>query len=153
MMSILKTLGMIFAAALLIVLCSGLHAAIAASTTVYTVPTGSTSLETIACNSGTSPCTISNTSAAVLNANAARMQCLIQNINTVDLYCNQGTGTASSTSMHFVLKAASAANKGDGGTYSCTQGPAIWRGAITCIASGAEASPNVNASAASAAGF
>lgn len=123
----------------------------AASTTAFTVPTGSTSLETIACNAGVSPCAIGATSTTVLNANAGRIQCLIQNVGTTDFYCIQGTGTVTTSNMHFILKAASAANKGDGGSFSCSQGPAIWRGVIVCL--GSAASGTLTASGATAAGF
>jgi hypothetical protein len=117
---------------------------------VYTVTTGSTTLETIACNGGVSPCTIGTTSTTVLNANPARADCLIQNVNTTDFYCIKGTGTASTTNMQFILAAATAANKA-GGSYSCNQGPVVWRGAVVCA--GSAASGTLNASGTLAAGF
>lgn len=151
MKTIAKWMGLAFVVALfLATLTSRLQAAGAASA-VYVVPTGATTAETIACNAGVSPCTIGTTSTTVLNSNANRMQCLLQNANTPDFYCIQGTGTASSTNMHFVLKGASAANKGDGGTFTCNQGPALWRGPIVCVASGAGGT--LNASGANAAGY
>lgn len=118
------------------------------------VPSGMTTMETIACNSGASPCAVT-ISAAILSPNAARAQCLLQNVDVGDYDCVQGAtvagaGTASVTNMHFILKAASAANKGDGGTYTCNQGPATFRGAIVCVCSG---TCHINASASSAAGF
>jgi hypothetical protein len=113
--------------------------------------TGATTLETIACNSGVSPCTIGASSTTVLNANSSRVQCLLQNANITDFYCIQGAGTASTSNMHFILKAASAANKGDGGVYSCNQGPALWRGTIVCVGSGSGGT--LLASSASSAGY
>lgn len=137
----MKVLGWIFLGVLLT----------AAGTTV--VPSGATTMETIACNSGASPCA-TTTSAAILNPAANRAQCLLQNVDVGDYLCVQGAtvalaGTASSTNMHFVLKAASAANKGDGGSYTCSQGPATFRGAIVCTCTG---TCHITASAALAAG-
>jgi hypothetical protein len=119
------------------------------SRVVYTVGTGANALEAMAC--GTSPCTIGAASTTVMNTNANRSQCLLQNVGLTTFSCLHGAGTASTTNMHFVLKPASVANAGDGGTYSCTQGPVIWRGPVQCISSAGGGS--LNASAASAAGF
>jgi hypothetical protein len=155
MKNLTRTMSLIFVGVLLAISAGGvlqLHSALAAPPSL-TVPTGSTTLETIPCNAGVSPCTVSNVDVTVLNANSSRMQCLLQNINTTDLYCLQGTTAASVTAQHFTLKAASAANKGDGGTFSCNSGPAIWRGALHCVGSGVLAAPSLNVSGASAAGF
>jgi hypothetical protein len=104
----------------------------------YTVATSSTT-ETIACNSGVSPCSV-NTATTVLNANTSRKSCLIQNINTADMYCKRATAggnAASVTNMDFMLKGASGANKGDGGAYNCDTNGAVWTGAINCTGSAA----------------
>lgn len=111
----------------------------------YTVNTGTSVVETIACNAGVSPCTIGAVSTTVLNANPVRHECLLQNANTTDFYCLKGAGTASTANMSFILKAATAANKGDGGTYSCNSGPVLWTGVIICISSAAGGTLNVTA--------
>ena len=92
-------------------------------------------LETIACNSGLSPCTFNGASnTTILNANANRHECLLQNVGTGDVVCIKGpTGFAITTAnMHFVLKAATSIDAGDGGTYSCNSGPVVWSGTISC---------------------
>jgi hypothetical protein len=111
----------------------------------FVINTGSNAKETIACNAGTSPCTIGASSTTVLNANSVRHECLLQNVGTTDFYCLKGTGTASTANMNFVLKAASGANKGDGGSYSCNTGPVVWTGIIACISSGAGGILNASA--------
>jgi hypothetical protein len=113
---------------------------------VSIVDTGNVyALETIACNSGVSPCTIGASSTVVLNVAPRRRECLVQNIGIQDFYCLRGAGTASTANMHFILKAASGANKGDGGSYSCNQGPLVWGGSLTCIAASAGGSLTVSA--------
>lgn len=140
MITMTKWLGGIFLAVVMILALAAIGKSAAAATS-FVAPTGATTMETITCNSGVSPCAI-NASATILSPNPNRSQCLLQNVDTSDYYCVQAVtvaaaGTASTTNMHFILKAASAANKGDGGTFSCTQGPAIFRGAIVCAGSGA----------------
>src|SRR5260370_28070137 len=106
----------------------------------YVTGLGATVQETIACNSGVSPCISGTTSTTVLNATVTvlnagnRKECLLQNVGTTDFYCLKGAGTASTTSMHFILNAASAANKA-GSSYSCNQGLSVWSGAIQCVSS------------------
>lgn len=101
----------------------------------YIVNTGQTVLETIACNTGTSPCTIGGTSTTVLSKNVNRHECLLQNVGTTIFYCLKGTGTASTTNFLFALKAGTAANDGTGGSYSCNQGAVVWSGPIVCVGS------------------
>lgn len=96
--------------------------------------------EAIACNSGTSPCTIPASSTAVLSANASRHGCLLQNVGLVDLYCNTQGGTASSTGLHIILGKASAALGGDGGMYRCDDAGGVNPSAIACIGQAAGAS-------------
>lgn len=84
---------------------------------------------------GASPCTVQATSTVILAANSMRGQCLLQNTSTAVFYCNHGTSTATASRYDFILKAASGATVGDGGTYSCAQAPGIWRGALTCLPS------------------
>jgi hypothetical protein len=98
----------------------------------YTVNSGTNVLEPIACGAGVSPCAI-GASAAVLNARPTRHECLLQNVGTIDLYCRKGAGVVTTASYHFVLKAASAANRGDGGVYGCNAGPVVWTGPIACL--------------------
>ena len=98
----------------------------------YVVNTGSNALEAIACGGGVSPCAV-GASAAVLNANPARHECLLQNVGTIDLYCRKGAGAVTTGNYHFVIKAASAANRGDGGVYGCNAGAVVWTGPIVCL--------------------
>lgn len=104
---------------------------------VSVVNTTTTVVQAIACNAGVSPCTIGATPTVVLNANVNRHECLIQNVGLTDFYCLKGAGTVSTANMSFVIKAASGANKGDGGVYACNQGPVVWGGVISCLSSGA----------------
>lgn len=142
-----RTIKGIFSALLLVAAGLGVMASLAAGTAFaqqhvvvdrgYIVNTSSVNLETIACNAGVSPCTIGASSTTVFNSTPSRHECLIQNVGTTDFYCLKGVGTVSTTNMHFVLKAASAANKGDGGLYSCNAGPVVFTGVISCISSAA----------------
>lgn len=103
---------------------------------VSVVNTTTSTAEPIACNAGVSPCTIGASPTTVLNKNVNRHECLIQNVGLTDFYCLKGAGTVSLTNMHFVIRAASGTNKGDGGSYSCNQGPVVWGGVISCLSSG-----------------
>lgn len=100
----------------------------------------------IACNSGVSPCTVTNSAATVLNANTSRKSCFLQAMDVVDLYCKRNTSggsAASATNMDFLLNAGSATKKA-GGSYACDSPGGVWTGAINCIASGASAVPSLN---------
>jgi hypothetical protein len=71
-------------------------------------------------------------STTALNANSAREYFQIQNQSTTKLYVYFGTG-ASDSVYHFILKGATGAADGTGGSYSsqsCT-----WRGIVTVYAS------------------
>lgn len=98
----------------------------------YTVNSGTNVLEPIACGGGVSPCAVA-ASATVLNARPTRHECLLQNVGTVDLFCRKGAGVVTTANYHFVMKAASAANKGDGGAYGCNAGAVVWTGPIVCL--------------------
>lgn len=103
----------------------------------YVVNTGSNVLEAIACGGGTSPCAVGAASTTILNANPVRHECLLQNVGTTDFYCRKGAGTVTIANYHFVIRAASAANKGDGGSYACNAGAVVWTGPIVCLGSAA----------------
>lgn len=115
---------------------------VAVSGTVSTGPSGSSTVGTgIACNTGTSPCTVSNSAADVLSANTSRKSCTVCAIGVVDLYCKRATAAgsaASSSNADFILNAGSAALK-TGGCYSCDSNGVTWTGALNCIASAASA--------------
>jgi hypothetical protein len=98
----------------------------------YTVNSGTNLLEPIACGAGNSPCAV-GASATILNARPTRHECLLQNVGTIDVYCRKGAGVVTTASYHFVLKAASAANRGDGGVYGCNAGPVVWTGPVVCL--------------------
>src|SRR6266852_5309229 len=58
--------------------------------------------------------------------------------NATDFFCKKATAAgsaASTTNMDFLLKAASAANKGDGGIYSCDSAGVVYTGPINCTGS------------------
>lgn len=91
---------------------------------------------TVACNLGSSPCTVTTAALDILAANAARTGCLLQATDVVNLYCRRGTAAgaaATSSTFDFILNS-SGTSKVGGGTYSCTGG-VIWTGAINCISS------------------
>lgn len=95
----------------------------------------------IACNTGTSPCTVTNSAANVLSANTSRKSCTVCAVGVVDLYCKRATtagSAATSSNFDFILNAGSAALK-TGGCYSCDSSGVIWTGALNCIASAASA--------------
>ncbi len=102
-------------------------------------PPGSNTAETIACNAGVSPCTIGAAATNVLNnSTSGRKGCILQNVNATDFFCKKATAAgsaASTTNMDFLLKAASAANKGDGGIYSCDSAGVVYTGPINCTGS------------------
>jgi hypothetical protein len=124
----------------------------AAAPPVLVVTTGQTVSETLACSgASSSPCGVNSTSTLVLNANGARGQCLIQNVGLAAVYCTHGVNAASTSTFHFVLAPASAQWGGSGGSYTCNQGPATWRGAITC--GGAGSTSTLAVSAASVLGY
>jgi hypothetical protein len=99
----------------------------------------------IACNSGVSPCTISNSALDVLSVNGLRTSCNLEAVGAVDLYCRRTTaalGAASASTFDFLIGGSSALKQG--GTYTC--GPtagndiqAVWQGPINCIASASSA--------------
>lgn len=108
---------------------------------------GSSTAETVSCNAGVSPCTVGTTATTLLAANTSRKDCIIQNVNATDFYCKRatsGSSAASTTNMDFMLKAASAANKGDGGSYQCAGAGNVWTGAINCTGSAAAGTLNVS---------
>jgi|SRR5712664_2036919 len=102
-------------------------------------PPTSNTAETIACNAGVSPCTVGAAATDILNnSTLGRMGCIVQNVNTTDFFCKKATAAssaASTTNMDFLLKAASAANKGDGGIYSCDSAGVVYTGPINCTGS------------------
>lgn len=111
------------------------------------IPVGTTAAPTstvgtqIACNSGASPCTVTNAALTILNANTSRKSCFLQAVDVVDLYCKRatsGASAASATNFDFILNAGSATKKG-GGTYTCDSSGGTWQGAMNCIASAASA--------------
>ena len=93
----------------------------------------------IAC--GTSPCTITNTAAMVLNNNPARQSCLLQVVGAATLYCRKATlanSTATSSNFDFLLYGSTALQPGNG--YQCDSAHSVWRGPINCIASASQSS-------------
>lgn len=109
--------------------------------TITPLPTQTASAETIACNAGTSPCTLGAAATDILSANTSRKSCLIQNNGTVACICKKATAAgsaASTTNYDFVIKAAGVLRDGSGASYSCDGPGAIYDGAINCICNGAE---------------
>ena len=98
--------------------------------TVRAMSTGGTVVESLAC--GTSPCPVNTTSTKILNASNTRFQCLLQNTGATPLFCMHGAAV-SSTQRQFILKASASTSTGDGGSYTCNQGPGTYRGAIYCL--------------------
>lgn len=62
-----------------------------------------------------SPTAVGTTSAQLVAANANRRELYIQNVGTADIYLELGDLSASTSNYHIALKAASAADKADGG--------------------------------------
>ena len=115
---------------------------------VSIAPVGMTKNESIACGAhGTSsPCLLpAATSTLVLQANPNRGQCLLVNEDTIAVLCVHGVWPASTSRHEIPLKPATSATAYDGGSYSCSQGPGIWRGAITCYAVSATGTISVSA--------
>lgn len=102
-------------------------------------------LETIACNSGVSPCTIGTSAVTVLNANPQRYSCALQNVGLTDPDCLKSSGTPSAANMHFVLGAASHANGGDGGVWHCTDPGSAIGVSVSCVSSAAGGILNASA--------
>ena len=99
---------------------------------------------TVACNSGVSPCTITNTAANVLAANVNRTGCLLQVVGNATLYCKKATAAASlasSTNFDFLLQGTAAASPGN--SYSCDGPFSIWTGPINCIASSSQSATDL----------
>lgn len=107
---------------------------------VSTQPAQSSTAGTgVACNSGASPCTITNAAQNVLSANTSRKACQICAFDVVDIYCRRNTAAgsaASVTNADFSLNAGSAAKK-VGGCWSCDTAGGVWQGALNCIGSAA----------------
>ena len=95
---------------------------------------GTTTLETIACNAGSSPCTVTAANTVVLNANATRSKAIVCSTGTTAVQCCYNATTCSSTVYQFVVGGAGPA---------CWQidgsGGKVWTGGITCagVAGGA----------------
>jgi hypothetical protein len=88
--------------------------------------------ERVLCSSPTgTPCTLSPGTTNVLTTNSKRGQCLLESVDVNPVFCRHGLGATSST-WDFVIKPASANSTYDGGSYSCSQAPAIWAGPISC---------------------
>ena len=116
---------------------------LAATTITSPTPTQTAGVG-IACNSGNSPCTVSNTAADVLKANTARKSCFLQAVGAATLYCKKATAAASaatSSSFDFLLYGSTALQPGNG--YQCDSNGSVWQGAINCLASASQTNPDI----------
>lgn len=99
----------------------------------------------IACNSGTSPCSVTSAAQNILSANANRKSCFMQANDVVDFYCKRTTAAgsaASATNFDFILAAGSGALKAGANAYQCDSQGTVWTGPMNCIASAANANRN-----------
>lgn len=102
-------------------------------------PLTSTAGTGIACNSGTSPCTVTNAAQNILSASTSRKACQVCAWDVIDLYCKRATAAgsaASASNADFALNAGSASKK-TGGCWSCDTAGGVWQGALNCIGSAA----------------
>jgi hypothetical protein len=89
--------------------------------------------ETIACNSGVSPCAVAASATTILNVNADRHSACIQHTGTAGTaFCALGATTPSATVHNFAL-GFPGNTTGLPTTFCFSGGVTIWGGAVSCF--------------------
>jgi len=104
-------------------------------TTRSTFPYGIVSTkETIACNGGVSPCTVTATNTVILNANQSRSTAQICNQGTVVIQCCfNATTCAGASAYDFAISTGGGTDDGKGSCQTLGgQTGRLWQGPVTC---------------------
>lgn len=91
-----------------------------------------------------SPCTVTSTAINILTANPNRSGCFLQAIGNATLFCKKATiivSAATTSNYDFVLQSTAATTPGN--AYQCDSAFSIWTGAVNCIASASQSSPDL----------